>query len=305
MVSFVVKTIVSHVKMNILEFDWWMIKMKKVAVIQDMSSFGKCSLTAALPVLSVMGVQACPLPTAILTAQTEFPSFFCEDLTSKMGHFTEEWHKMNASFDGILTGFVMGEEQIQHIFDFLDVFQREQTTLLVDPVMGDQGEGYPLFTGRLLEQMKELVKRADIITPNLTECCMLTGLSYEKLHGYTDAGDYLQALEEAAQLLAEETKAKVILTGIVPPTAEPTIGNLLVADGPTIFSQQPFNGAGYSGTGDLFAATIMGGALRGQSVGEAIQLAAQFLTAAINETYVQQIPRNMGVHFEKYLKMLI
>ncbi|WP_042477512.1 pyridoxamine kinase [Bacillus ndiopicus] len=279
--------------------------MKKVAIIQDMSSFGKCSLTAALPVLSVMGAQACPLPTAILTAQTEFPSFFCEDLTSKMGHFTEEWQKMNESFDGILTGFVMGEEQINHIFDFLDAFQREQTVVLVDPVMGDQGDGYPLFTGRLLERMKELVKRADIITPNITECCMLTGLSYEKLHSYSTVNDYLQALEEAAHLLARETNAKVILTGIVPPTEKPTIGNLLVADGTALFSQVPFNGAGYSGTGDLFAATVMGGVLRGQSLAEAIQLAESFLTAAISETYEKKIPRNMGVHFEKYLKMLI
>ena len=86
--------------------------MKKVAVIQDLSSFGKCSLTAAIPVLSVMGVQACPLPTAVLSAQTGYPSFFYEDFTSKMNHFTEEWSKLNVTFDGIYTGFVTGEEQI-------------------------------------------------------------------------------------------------------------------------------------------------------------------------------------------------
>ena len=86
--------------------------MKKVAVIQDLSSFGKCSLTAAIPVLSVMGVQACPLPTAVLTAQTGYPSFYCEDFTSKMNYFIEEWSKLNVTFDGIYTGFVTGEEQI-------------------------------------------------------------------------------------------------------------------------------------------------------------------------------------------------
>ena len=94
--------------------------MKKVAVIQDLSSFGKCSLTAAIPVLSVMGVQACPLPTAILSAQTGYPSFFYEDFTSKMPYFEEEWSKLNVSFDGIYTGFVTGKEQIDHIFLFLD-----------------------------------------------------------------------------------------------------------------------------------------------------------------------------------------
>ena len=99
--------------------------MKKVAVIQDMSSFGKCSLTAAIPVLSVMGVQAVPLPTAILTSQTEYPSYYCEDLTSKMNHFVDEWSKLGAVFNGIHTGFVTGKEQIENIFSFLERFTRK------------------------------------------------------------------------------------------------------------------------------------------------------------------------------------
>ena len=104
--------------------------MKKVAVIQDLSSFGKCSLTAAIPVLSVMGVQACPLPTAILSAQTGYPSFYYEDFTSKMNYFTEEWSKLNVTFDGIYTGFVTGEEQINNIFQFLDqiLYKRNRFT---------------------------------------------------------------------------------------------------------------------------------------------------------------------------------
>src|SRR5690606_35810625 len=143
--------------------------MKKVAVIQDLSSFGKCSLTAAIPVLSVMGVQACPLPTAVLTAQTGYPSYYCEDFTSKMNYFTEEWSKLNVTFDGIHTGFVTGEEQIINIFQFLDRFYTDKTKLLVDPVMGDSGEIYDIFTEELLVLMRELVKRADVITPNITE----------------------------------------------------------------------------------------------------------------------------------------
>ena len=133
--------------------------MKKVAVIQDLSSFGKCSLTAAIPVLSVMGVQACPLPTAILSAQTGYPSFYYEDFTSKMNYFTEEWSKLNVTFDGIYTGFVTGEEQINNIFHFLDQFYTKETILLVDPVMGDTGEVYKLFTDELLALMRELVKQ--------------------------------------------------------------------------------------------------------------------------------------------------
>ena len=106
-----------------------------------------------------MGVQACPLPTAILSAQTGYPSFFCEDFTSKMKHFIEEWSKLNVTFDGIYTGFVTGEEQINNIFHFLDQFYTKETILLVDPVMGDIGEVYKLFTDELLVLMRELVKR--------------------------------------------------------------------------------------------------------------------------------------------------
>ena len=110
--------------------------MKKVAVIQDMSSFGKCSLTAAIPVLSVMGVQAVPLPTAILTAQTEYPSFYCEDLTSKMDYYVDEWSKLGATFDGIHTGFVTGKEQIDNLFQFLNVFHSSETTAACRPRNG-------------------------------------------------------------------------------------------------------------------------------------------------------------------------
>ena len=175
--------------------------MKKVAVIQDLSSFGRCSLTAAIPVLSVMGLQACPLPTAIWSAQTGYPSFFCEDFTDKMHYFEDEWNKMDVTFDGIYTGFVTGQKQINNIFRFLDTFQTKETRLLGDPVMGDMGQSYKLFTDELLERMRELVKCANVITPNITECCLLTGLSYDKLHSYSNEKDFILAIEEAGKIL--------------------------------------------------------------------------------------------------------
>lgn len=282
--------------------------MKKVAVIQDISSFGKCSLTAAIPVLSVMGVQACPLPTAMLTAQTGYPSFYCEDLTSKMIYFEEEWNKIGASFDGIHTGFVTGSEQINNIFRFLHKFHKKNTTLLVDPVMGDMGEVYKMFTGSLLDRMKELVKAADIITPNITECCLLTNLPYEKLQSYTVETDYIQALEEAGNKLQLMTGATVIITGMNPPSEEADkkfVGNMFVDAGRTFYSSREYNGQSYSGTGDLFASIMMGGMMRGQDLVESMKLAEAFLTAAINDTFNEQIPREAGVNFEKYLKMLL
>ncbi len=282
--------------------------MKKVAVIQDMSSFGKCSLTAAMPVLSVMGVQAVPLPTAILTAQTGYSSFYCEDLTSKMDYFVDEWSKLGATFDGIHTGFVTGKEQIDNIFRFLNVFHSSTTKLLVDPVMGDLGEVYKMYTGELLDRMKALVKCADIITPNMTECCLLTGLSYEKLQSYQDDTDYLQALEEAGQQLQQETRANVIITGLNPPPADANkryVGNMYVDAERSFSSIREYNGESYSGTGDLFASVIMGGMMRGQDLVESMKLAETFLAASIEATSKEQIPREAGVNFEKFLRMLL
>ncbi|MFC9541627.1 pyridoxamine kinase [Lysinibacillus sp. NPDC056959] len=282
--------------------------MKKVAVIQDMSSFGKCSLTAAIPVLSVMGVQAVPLPTAILTAQTGYPSFYCEDLTSKMDYFVDEWSKLGAPFDGIHTGFVTGKEQIDNIFRFLNVFHSSETKLLVDPVMGDLGEVYKMYTGELLDRMKALAKCADIITPNVTECCLLTGLSYEKLQSYQADSDYLQALEEAGQQLQQTTGANVIITGLNPPPADANkryVGNMYVDAERSFSSIREYNGESYSGTGDLFASVIMGGMMRGQDLVESMKLAETFLAASIEATSKEQIPREAGVNFEKFLRMLL
>lgn len=282
--------------------------MKKVAVIQDLSSFGKCSLTAAIPVLSVMGVQACPLPTAVLSAQTEYPSYFLEDFTSKMKYFIEEWTKLQVTFDGIMTGFVASGEQIKNIFQFLEKFRTENTMLLVDPVMGDDGEVYDVFTGELLKQMKELTKHADVITPNVTECCLLSGMNYEKLSSYSNEKDYMKAVEEAGKHLHEITAAKVIITGVNPPVKEPEqsfVGNMYL-DENHIFNQKiAYNGKSYSGTGDLFSSVMMGGLISGYTVKKSIELAVAFLTRAIHDASKAEVPEIEGVHFEKHLRMLL
>ena len=110
---------------------------KKVAVINDLSGLGRCSLTAAISVLSAMGIQTCPLPTAILSSQTEYPSYYCYDFTDKMDYFRQEWKKLGTCFSGIYTGYIASVPQIEEIFHFLDTFQTPDTFLLVDPVMGD------------------------------------------------------------------------------------------------------------------------------------------------------------------------
>ena len=152
--------------------------MKKIALINDISGFGKCSLTAAIPVISVMGMQACPLPTAVLTSQTGFEDYYCDDYTDKIDIFTAYWKKIGVSFDGICSGYLANYRQIEKVLGFLAEFKKEGTFFLADPVMGDQGELFKSFDHRLVEEMRLLVKNADAITPNLTELCLLADVDF-------------------------------------------------------------------------------------------------------------------------------
>lgn len=280
---------------------------KKIAVINDLSGFGRCSLTAAISVISAMGVQPCPLPTAILTAQTGYPAYYCDDYTEKMEHFRREWKKMGQSFDGIYTGFVASEEQIRQIFHFIDTFDAPDTFLLVDPVLGDDGKTYDLFTPSLLEQMKKLALRADIITPNLTELALLTDSPYETL---TIAGDYhrqLSVILKLGQKLCKRGPEHVIVTGIQFTDEHHTkqMGNLCISDEESRLLAFPYIGGSYSGTGDLFASCIAAGIARGEDIPSITFTAGSFLEAALADSIKEQVPRNDGVNYEKYLSMLI
>ena len=147
--------------------------MKKIAVIQDLSGLGKCSLTAAIPVISVMGVQAVPLPTAVLSNQTGYSSYYCDDYTDRMGQIMDQWEKREFHPDGIYTGFLAGEKQADQILRFYDRFCGNETLVLVDPVMGDNGRAYGIYTEGLRERLLEQAGRPQVITPNLTEALML------------------------------------------------------------------------------------------------------------------------------------
>lgn len=280
--------------------------IKKIAVINDLSGFGRCSLTAAISVISAMGVQPCPLPTAILTAQTGYPSYYIDDYTDKMEHFRLEWKKMNQHFDGIYTGFAASEEQIRQISRFIETFKAAGTFLLVDPVMGDDGVKYDMFTPKLLDEMKKLAKRADIITPNLTELCLLTDTDWESIKSLCGEKQLTDTIAALARSLCEDGPAHIIVTGIsfTDGTGIRKIGNLYVTKGSTSFHTFPYIGGSYSGTGDLFASCIAAGTARGDTLPELIQTAGSFLEAALTDSVKEHIPRNDGVNYEKYLSML-
>jgi pyridoxine kinase len=281
--------------------------MKKIALINDLSGFGRCSLTAAIPVVSALGVQACPLPTAILSAQTGFKSFYHEDYTDKMNCITDEWFKMGEVFDGIYSGFLGSDKQVDNVLYFLDKFHMGDAIYLCDPIMGDNGAKFPIFTSKLLDCMRTLCHRADVITPNLTELCLLCGVDYDELASHMGGDDYLVRISDIAnKVIADSGNTKVVIvTGILTVSDGISyIGNLAVTRDYSYYRKTPYTGKSFSGTGDLFASVIIGCLVKGVPVNEAVDRAVKFLEPAIKEASVDNIDRNHGVYFEKYLGML-
>lgn len=283
--------------------------MKKIAVIQDLSGLGKCSLTAAIPVISVMGVQAVPLPTAVLSNQTGYPSYYCDDYTEHMEQIMTEWEKRKFSPDGIYTGFLADEEQADKILDFFQRFRTENTMVLVDPVMGDNGRAYGIYTEGLREKMLQLVGNAHVITPNLTEALLLLygKEGMEKRYASLLELDGRKRLEQIGkigeQLKKEYGLQAAVITG-VESQAELCVhqmGNLVVENGHSSWCFAPKIGGSYSGTGDLFASVLSAGLVKEMSMMSCVELAVNFLSKAIAQTVQEGTDRNDGVCFEKFL----
>ena len=263
--------------------------MKKCAVVNDISGFGKCSLTASIPVLSAMGVQVNPVVTGVFTNQTGYDSFEYADLTDMLPKVTGQWSKMNSRFDGILTGFLLCEKQYEYILDFIDEFKGEDTVFLADPVMGDNGAIYATYTPAMVEGVKKLCERADIITPNLTEIRLLSG-----------ENDVLIAGEK----MIDSGIESVIVTGVV---EDGYMVNYVFSDGKvkkikSEYVKSDSVGGSFSGTGDIFSSFVMGKVLNGFSVFDAVEQAADFIGKAIKSSDIKN--RNDGIDFEPFLKSI-
>lgn len=285
--------------------------MKKIAVLNDLSGMGKCSLTAAIPVISVMGIQACPLPTAVLSAQTGFPSYYCDDYTDRMDAIMEEWKKMDFYPDGIYTGFLADARQADKAVEFIEQFAKEDTKILIDPVMGDNGEEYPIYTEALCEKMRFLVRRATVITPNLTEALLLL-YGAQRAHvlwkelSLMDEERLLKFTESTGKELSKEFDTEVVITGIDLPAREnhQEIGNLICQDGVQTWVSTVKEGGSYSGTGDLFASVLSAGMVKGMDTVDSVRKAVKFLSKGIHDAVLEGTDRNEGLCFERYLSEL-
>lgn len=269
---------------------------KKLAVINDISGFGRCSITVSLPIVSYLGIQCCPVPTSIFSNHTGYPQFFFDDYTDRMPEYINNWKKLGLAFEGIATGFLGSAKQIQIVKEFIKDFSKENTQIIIDPVMGDYGKLYPTYTEELCQEMKKLVSLADIVTPNLTECCKLTDVSYK------DAGWKKKELYSMAERLSEQGPEKVVITGI---RQGEFIANYIYERGKESKLIRTHRvGTERSGTGDVFAAVIAADSINGVSFDKSVKKASGFVKKCILKSIELDIPRTDGVCFEEILYQL-
>lgn len=268
---------------------------KKIALINDFSGFGRCSIAVELPIISKLKVQCCPLPTSIFSNHTGFPSHFMEDFTPNMEDFIAEWKKLHLTFSGISTGFLGSADQIRIVSNFITDFRTKDTVVIVDPVMGDYGKPYPTYTEDMCRRMKELVKYADIITPNLTEACILTDTPYKE---QVKTSEILELVKKLSDL----GPSKVVITGI---PQKSYICNFCYEEGKEpAFVKTHKVGQSRSGTGDIFAAIISADAVNGIPFNDSVKKASMFIKKCILSSIELDIPLTDGVCFEEVLDKL-
>lgn len=271
-------------------------KQKKIAVINDISGFGRCAITVSLPIISALKVQCCPVPTSIFSNHTGFPDYFFDDYTEKMPAYIAQWKKLGLTFYGIETGFLGSREQIDIVVGFLRDFKTAHTIVVVDPIMGDHGKTYATYTKPMCEEMKRLVGYADIITPNMTEACILADTAYHE-----DKWK-IKEIEKLAETLSGMGPEKVVITGI--PQGEYIANYCYEKNGKKKLLRTLRVGTQRCGTGDIFAAIVTADAVNGVPFEQSVKKASGFIKKCIQKSIELEIPITDGVCFEEVLGTL-
>ena len=271
----------------------------RVAAIHDMSGFGRCSLTVAIPILSVMGIQCCPLPTAFLSTHTGgFEGFTFLDMTDELPKVAAHWKSLGLGFQAVYSGFLGSERQIAIVEDFLREFRGPDTLAVIDPVMGDHGTVYQTYTPAMCAGMARLAELADVITPNLTEAALLLDIPYGELP-VGEAG-----CREIVERLSLDGRRSVVLTGA---STAPELTGAMCFDartGQTEAVQTQRVPQEFHGTGDVFASVLTGALVQGASLPDAVRQAVDFVRACAERTARAGIPMREGVEFEPLLRLL-
>lgn len=271
----------------------------RVAAVHDLSGFGRCSLTVAIPILSAMGVQCCPLPTAFLSTHTgDFEGYTFLDLTDEMEKAAAHWKSLGLKFQAVYSGFLGSEHQIEVVERFIRDFRGNDTIIVVDPVMGDGGLVYKTYTPAMCEGMKRLSEKADVITPNLTEAALLLDIPYHRLPHDE------QGLREIVEKLSLGGRRSVVLTGF---SSAPHLTGALCFDAltgePSTIQVERVDREFY-GTGDVFSSVLTGALVKGCSLHDSAAQAADFILACAKLTAKNNLPLREGVDFEPLLGLL-
>ena len=274
--------------------------MKKIAAIHDMSCLGRCALTVIIPLLSAMGHQIVPIPTALLSTHTggfEHPYFV--DLSDQMLKIVEHFEQLDVKFDAIYSGFLGSARQIHIVEDIIDKFGGGGP-VLVDPVMGDDGKLYSTYTDELVRGMAQLCRKADIITPNLTEAHFLTGIEVPDVIPDATAATEL-ALALCCHMKRDLGVNKIVITGI---HFGDCVGNAVMVDGEVRLIGMPRLERSFPGTGEVFTSTLLGEVVRGKSLYDAAEAAQEFTYKVIKHSQSSPEPTRNGVLLEECLGML-
>ena len=274
-------------------------RLPRAAAIHDISGFGKCSLTVALPILSACGVEAACMPTAVLSTHTGgIQGFTFRDLTQDMRAFWQHWKSLGIHFDALYSGYLGSVEQTEIIGEMFDAFRADTPLLMVDPAMADNGKFYSMFDERMAKGQAALCARADVIVPNLTEAALMTGESYHP-------GPYTEAyLKDMCKRLCDLGAKKVVLTGAR--YTENELGACCYDGEKNLFDlyvTQRVPGS-YHGTGDVYASVLLASLLNDFSLSQSMAHAADFVYECLQRTYAQQTDERFGVDFERGLPRL-
>ncbi len=271
---------------------------KRVAAIHDISCFGKCSLTVALPIISAAGIECAGIPTAVLSTHTGgFSGYTFRDLTDDIMPVASHWKKEGLTFDAVYTGYLGSVEQIDLVCKAVDTFGSDKTLLIVDPVMADHGKLYAGFAENFPKEMVRLCARADIITPNITEAAFMTDMPY------MEAPHSKEYIERLLSGLRKFANGKIVLTGVCFKIGE--IGSACLEGDNLKYIFTPYVDAAYHGTGDIFTSTLTCGILKGKSLAESALIAAKFTAGCIKLTKEQYPEMKYGVNFEAEIPNLL
>ena len=277
--------------------------VKKVAAIHDLSGFGRSSLTSIIPILSSMKVQVCPVPTAVLSSHTGgFEGYSFLDLTDYMEQHIAHWKSLNLEFDCIYSGFLGSPKQMKIVADFIDFFGHKNNLTVVDPVLGDNGKLYGTMNNEMVEEMKKLISKADIITPNFTEVTFLLNKPYKKEISEPEVKEWLVELANMGP--------KIVIATSVPDENSHKADrktNVIAYDKENdVFWKVSckYIPASYPGTGDAYTSVVIGSLLQGDSLPIAIERGVQFITQCILASYGFKYPNREGVLLERMLDVL-